>query len=350
MKHNITAPIFIPHAGCPNQCIFCNQHIVTGKKNIQGETHSPAGSCIPSEKEIERTVDTYLAHAGTGVHRELAFFGGSFTGLDPATQEKLLGLALSYKRSGRIDAIRLSTRPDYISEEVLDRLRSFDVSTVELGVQSFDDAVLSAAKRGHAARQSLDAIGLLRARGFSFVIQLLPGLPFETRESAIESARTAAGLSPSGVRIYPAVVLAGTPMEELCLSGAYAPLTIDGAVGLCAAMTEIFAAQNIPVLKTGIHPLSDLGQGSVTAGPYHPAFGFLVRARVRRNELEKMIADAAQERRPRHIDVSLPGVLTEEYIGHRRENLLWLRERFPAITMNFTTDRSSTCPAIHCTD
>jgi histone acetyltransferase (RNA polymerase elongator complex component) len=349
MKTHITAPIFIPHAGCPNQCIFCNQHLVSGENTAHKNPTGHLASSVPDDARIEKTVTDYLSAAAPDTHRELAFFGGSFTGLDTKIQERLLEKALFYKRSGRVDAIRLSTRPDYISPEILDRLRAFEVDTVELGIQSFDDGVLERTRRGHTVQDSFGAIGLLRERGFSFVIQLLPGLPGETRESALRTAHFAAEQKPDGIRIYPAVVLADTPMEALYRDGRYTPLTLEEAVELCAQMSELFFSHRIPVLRTGIHPLSDLGVSTVAAGPYHPAFGFLVRARMRRNELKKMIDDEAR-RGFCHIRIALPGTYTEEYIGHRRENILWLETAFPALRLQFETDRSSTCPSIHCTD
>ena len=353
MKKHITIPLFIPHAGCPNQCIFCNQHIVTGKgeKNdiYRINTQVNGGDSVPDSNSIAETVRIYLSTAAVSTVKELAFFGGSFTGLPGTVQEKLLTEAYTYKKNGTIDAIRLSTRPDYISSEILSRLKNFNVDTVELGVQSFDDTVLTAAKRGHLASASFAAIDLLKKEGFSFVIQLLPGLPGESYKSAVASARTAVSLAPGGVRIYPAVVLKDTPMEVMYRNGAYQPLTIDTAVTLCAELTEMFNTHSIPILKTGIHPLSDLGTGSVVAGPYHPAFGFLVRSRVRRNELEKMIDDALIRRPYTIMTITLPGLLNEEYIGNARDNLLWLANRFPQLELKFATDRSTTCPTISST-
>jgi histone acetyltransferase (RNA polymerase elongator complex component) len=350
MKKNITVPIFIPHAGCPNQCIFCNQHIVTGENHQRYDfSHVNERYNLPNEADIAESVKQYLSTAGTETHKELAFFGGSFTGLPVEMQEKYLSQAASLKSDGTVDGIRLSTRPDYIDDTVLRRLLAYSVDTVEIGVQSFDDRVLCAARRGHTASDTQRALSRINASGLSLVIQLLPGLPEETRESALKSAEKAVFFKPEAVRIYPAVVLKNTPMDMLFKEGKYFPLTIEEAVDLCSELTAIFIMADIPVIKTGIHPIADLGTDAVTAGPYHPAFGFMVKARIRRNELEKMIDAALLTHPSGKLVIALPGVQTEEYIGLRRENIRWLQNRYTT-ALTFNIERSLTCPKIYCTD
>ena len=319
-KEQITIPIFVPHLGCPHRCIFCNQWRATA-------THA-----IPGPAQIHDRIREYAPLIKKRVRRvELAFFGGSFTGIGKEIQEPLLAAASRHLKAGTIQGIRLSTRPDCISEETLALLRRYHVSTIELGIQSFDDAVLSTANRGHSAADSYAAVKLIKNHGFDFVLQLMPGLPCDTRESSLDSAHRAAALMPAAVRIYPAVVLKGTVMEKLFISGAYAPLSLDAAVDLCTEMYLIFTSSGIPVIRMGLHPFSPENIDTVVAGPYHPSFGFLVKSRARRDELVAL----ANKHRHEHagvtvstIRVVIPREFKEEFIGDKKENIRYLKKLF----------------------
>ena len=304
------------------------------------------GKPLPSVENIAETVSQYLSTAAHNTHIELAFFGGSFTGIPSEDQDRLLRHAAVLKEEGKIHGIRLSTRPDYIDDSVISRLVRHGVNTVELGVQSMNDTVLRNARRGHTADDTQKAVSLLSQSGIRFVLQLMPGLPGDTFDISMETARIAASLAPSGVRIYPAIVLKDTPMDDMFAKGLFKPLDFESAVALCAAMTELFELANIPVIKTGLHPLRDTGTDAVSAGPYHPSFGFFVRARVRRNQLEKMMDAAAAGAAYGTLHAVLPALCYEEYLGQRRENIDWLTHRFNAYTLIFSREVDATCPKI----
>ncbi len=319
-KHQITIPVFIPHLGCAHRCIFCDQWSTT-----------PAVS-VPDPGSIDEIIRKYKPGVKKSVDRiELAFFGGSFTGIRKDIQESFLRCALRHLEANDIHGIRLSTRPDYISGESLALLGRYRVSTIELGVQSFDDAVLSASNRGHTATDVFSAVDLIKKYGFEFIIQLMPGLPAETRESALRSASLAAGLEPSAVRIYPAVVLKGTPLERLFLAGDYTPLSIEEAVDLCKDLYRLFLSQGIPVIRMGLHSLSPEQVRNVIAGPYHPSFGFLVKSRFRREvmsaRVERYLHDNAGIQAG-NIRMILPDKNTEEFVGSGKENIHFLKEHF----------------------
>jgi histone acetyltransferase (RNA polymerase elongator complex component) len=329
-KQQITIPIFIPHLGCTHRCIFCSQWRAT------------AAHAIPGPAQIHERVREYVPFIKKSVRRvELAFFGGSFTGIRKEIQESLLAAANVHLKTGTIQAIRLSTRPDYISEETLGLLGNYHVSTIELGIQSFNDAVLLTANRGHTAADAYAAVRLIKNHGFEYVLQLMPGLPCDTRESSLDSARRAAALEPSAVRIYPAVVLGGTAMETLFMTGAYVPLSLDGAVDLCKDMYLIFKSSGIPVIRMGLHPFSPGNIGTVVAGPYHPSFGFLVKSRARRDEL---VALADQYRREhagvtaRSIHVAIPQSFKEEFIGDKKENIRYLKKLFNFDAVDYSVE------------
>ena len=255
-------PFFIPHAGCPHRCVFCHQ------TNISGYDRAPR------REEIEQAI-----HAVSGPAPEIAFYGGSFTALSESEQEYYLQPAFTARQSGKIAGIRISTRPDYIDESILNRLQRYGVDTVELGAQSFSDAVLQQSGRGHDAASVFAAVGQLRAKGFAVGLQLLPGLPGDSRETALESAQAAVSLKPDFVRVYPALVVGDTPLADLYQKGLYEPLSLPAAVALCRDMQCLFGQADIPVIRFGLQPTAEL-ERSLLAGPYHPAFGQLVQSAV----------------------------------------------------------------------
>ncbi|HPX90251.1 MAG: Oxygen-independent coproporphyrinogen-III oxidase 1 [Spirochaetes bacterium ADurb.Bin218] len=331
-KRRITIPIFIPHSGCPHCCVFCNQWKVTGSHNE------------PTEAFFKKTVESYLSTAGPEIERvELAFFGGTFTAIDQELQRKYLSWALPYVTSGSIKSIRISTRPDYIDQNILTFLESHYVETVEIGVQSFDREVLLYSGRGHSREDSLRACTLIKKSGMRLGVQLLPGLPGDTIDKSISSAEITQSLGADDVRIYPAVVLRETELERLYLAGKYKPLSLEEALLWVVQMYEIFYDAKINVIRMGLHPM-DFAEGEcpIVAGPYHVAFGFLVKSRFRRNCMEKILSQW-RKRFPLVKDVRLliPFEHKEEYIGHKKENINYLKEKFFLTKISYEYTHSS---------
>lgn len=308
-KKQITIPIFIPHMGCPHCCVFCNQWKISSAEQK------------PDPDKIKHTIELYLSRISSTVEKvELAFFGGSFTAIPFEDQELFLSTVKPYMDKGIIKSIRLSTRPDYIDKERLDLLAAYKVSTVELGVQSFNDMVLDLSERGHGAEDVYKAIELLKLYSFRTGIQLMPGLPGDSFSISVDSASIAAALSPDDVRIYPAVVLKGTKLAKMHAQGEFTPLIIDEAVEVSAAMYRIFIENKINVIRIGLHPL-DFHEETVVAGPYHPALGFLVKSRYRRDILEAAIEKSKSKKNLNLIILVIPSVCAEEYIGMKKCNI-----------------------------
>jgi histone acetyltransferase (RNA polymerase elongator complex component) len=258
-------PIFIPHEGCRFRCVFCDQYAITGE---------PKSPITPAQ--IRETVFRYRQTSpGWNGERELAFFGGSFTTLSEQRQEELLAVGKDLITAGAVNALRVSTRPDAIDEKVLDRLTGYGVKTVEIGIQSMNDGVLRNSRRGHTASDSIRAATLLSRYDIEWIAQILPGLPGDTEETMRQTALQVAGLSPDGVRIYPALVLSGTEMERMYIDGAYEPLPIDHTLEILKNMIDTFERHAIPVLRIGLCPSIEL-ERRVVAGPYHPALAALV--------------------------------------------------------------------------
>jgi histone acetyltransferase (RNA polymerase elongator complex component) len=285
-------------------------------------------------------VEKYLGGIAPDMPRvEAAFFGGNFTGLPPSEQEAYLQALGPFVKSGCIHGIRVSTRPDFIDMDIVERLARYGVDTVELGVQSLSDEVLSRARREHSTEDVYRAVDILRASGMAIILQLMAGLPGDSRGLSVASAREAAALKPAGMRIFPAVVLRGTELERMYLSGEYIPLTLDEAVDTCADMLSIFQEKNIQVIRMGLHPLKD-GSGDAVAGPYHPAFGFLVKARTRRREMESAFRESIDSAGvcAGEAVIIIPRKNAEEYIGHKRGNISYLREKFDPVRIGFYID------------
>jgi histone acetyltransferase (RNA polymerase elongator complex component) len=327
-KRQVTIPVFIPHLGCRHRCIFCDQW------------GSTASTGLPAPETIDTLIKRYAPHIKKSVTRiELAFFGGSFTGMQDDLQESFLAAARRHLEAGHIHGIRLSTRPDYISPRALDLLMKYRVSTIELGVQSLDEKVLEAADRGHTTADVFSAVRLIADYGFSLVIQLMPGLPRETRDSALRSALMTADLRPAAVRIYPAVVLSGTGLERLYRGNLYSPLSLDDAVELCKEMYLLFLSRNIPVIRMGLHPFAPSRDHAIVAGPYHPSFGYMVKSRARRDEMADAIGQHLRAATSPGVDalhIVLPDKFKEEYIGHHKDNIRYLERAFNIAGIEYT--------------
>ena len=259
MKHANVA-FFVPMVGCPHRCSFCDQNSITGE------------SGVPTPEEVDAT----LKKAARELHgfrekTEVGFFGGSFTMIPRELMCSLLEPAAKWVRRGAFSGIRLSTRPDAIDEDVLKLLKSYGVTSIELGAQSSDDAVLEKNRRGHSFEDTKRAAALIKAAGFSLGLQMMTGLPGSSREKDIRTAVDFISLSPDTMRIYPALVLKNTPMAKWYEAGEYTPQTVDEAAALCAELLDVFEMYKINVIRLGLHSERSLEE-SLVAGPYHPAF------------------------------------------------------------------------------
>lgn len=270
-KRNVILPVFVPHFGCPHTCAFCNQWKISGQKDIL-DSDSFFNQIKNYASLVKNKKQAFI---------EVAFYGGSFTGIDVSVQEDLLVRANEAIKLGLVHSIRLSTRPDYISEQVIDMLKQYNVSTVELGVQSMNEKVLDSSNRGHSVSDVYNAVRLLKKANISVGIQLMPGLPEDTKEISIATALEVANLRPSFVRIYPTLVLKNTDLEFMYKKGNYNPWSLEKAVEVCKEQSIIFAKEKIPVIRIGLQASANLSfEKDLVAGPYHPSMGELVEGAV----------------------------------------------------------------------
>ncbi|MCD8198621.1 MAG: DNA-deoxyinosine glycosylase [Phascolarctobacterium sp.] len=304
-------PIFIPHAGCPHQCVFCNQ------KAISGEARATFNGA-------KRQIEKWLSFIKPSKGNEAAFYGGSFTGLAPDLQEKLLSLTDDLLKTGTVGSVRISTRPDYIDEKRLTLLSRHGVRLVELGVQSLDNDVLKMAERGHTAEQTGNAVKLLKKKGFETGLQLMVGLPGQSFESVKITAKKAAALKPDVARIYPVLVLKGTPLAGKLKKGDYQPLNIDDAVRQSSYLYKELTKAGVKVIRVGLQPDSELcAEGNIIAGPFHPAMGELVQSFLLREKItpriKKVKGDAL---------VCFPADMESKVRGLKNSNVAFWRDTF----------------------
>ena len=278
MPHSNIA-IFVPHLGCPNQCSFCNQNSITGEQKS------------PTPTEVKKICEQALCEIKNPNDAEIAFFGGSFTMIEHEYMLSLLECVQEFIGVGKFKGIRISTRPDGIDNEILKNLKKYNVTSIELGVQSMSDKVLSANDRGHSAEDVRKAAELIKSNGFELGLQMIIGLYKSNPQTDIFSAKEIIKLHPQTVRIYPAVVLAGTKLERLFKSGEYIPYEMDAAVQLCAKLILEFEDNKIKIIKLGLHA-SETVEGEMLGGIYHPAFkelceNFIFLERIKENLINK---------------------------------------------------------------
>lgn len=316
-KRHATIPVFVPHYACPNDCVFCDQ------KKISGAQSAP--------KDLEE----FLFSAAEGLSEkfteaDIAFFGGSFTGIEePLMRYYLAAAKKTREKFPQITGIRLSTRPDFISEHILDVLEEYGVTAIELGAQSMDDEVLALSERGHTAADTEKAAKMIKRRGFSLVLQTMTGLPGDSEKKDIETAKKVAALGADAVRIYPCVVLSGTKLERMAKEGKYVPQTVDEAVKICAELMEFYEKRGIDVLRVGLHSSDLTKNGSVAGGAFHPAFGELCESEIKyRRMREKIVRNG--------VFGGIFAIMAKKSeisktVGQKRENIRRLEQEFDII-------------------
>lgn len=309
-----TIPIFIPHEGCRHACTFCNQRRITGVET----TVTPQMARSMIQQRLEQL-------PREGCHIEVAFFGGSFTGLSLSVQEAFYRVAEEFRP--QIHGLRLSTRPDTISDETLTLAKAFGVSVIELGAQSSSDEVLTQNKRGHTFLQTCQAVKKIREFGIGVGLQMMTGMYGSDEKRDEKTAIDLAELRPNCVRIYPTLVLKNTALEDLYRAGSYRPQTMEEAITVAKKASLIFREKGIPVIRLGLHGGEELQEeGTIIAGPFHPALGELVENRIWRDEIEAFLQ--AAEHRSKELELIIPKGTTSKILGHKGCNRSYFKEKY----------------------
>jgi histone acetyltransferase (RNA polymerase elongator complex component) len=311
---HINIPIFIPHMGCPHACVFCNQKKISGAHSRQ------------TSMRVKEILEESFSTISEKDDVEIAFFGGSFTGIPKEEMVTYLKLAQPYIKAGKANGIRLSTRPDTISPHILNILNNYGVTVIELGVQSLDPEVLLMSKRGHNIEDVTIACSLIRNSGISLGIQTMLGLPEDNYEKALRTAKAVIELKPDMVRIYPTLVIKDTLLEEYYLEGKYSPLSLEQAVEWCADILLLYREAGITVLRIGLQD-SDTLESSIVAGPYHPAFGELVESRILFRKMVQSL-DSLQFHNSKKIIIRTCPQLVSKLVGQKRANIEAIKEKY----------------------
>ncbi len=317
MKKQYIIPIFVPHLGCPNDCVFCNQ------KSISGQTRQV------TKEDVKNIIEEHLKYIKKDSKVEVAFFGGSFTGIEEAKQEELLSTAYEYIKQKKVDSIRISTRPDYIDKKILKRLKKYKVKTIELGVQSANDYILKKAGRGHTFEDVVKASKLIRWYGFDLGHQMMVGLPESTTVDEINTAKQLIKLKPKMVRIYPVLVIKNTKLEKDYNDGKYKPLTVTQAVEVCKELVKLFVKKHIEVIRIGLQPTDTItnpenDKSEVVAGPFHPAFRQLVESGMWYDVIVEKIKQL--NTKVKEVVVTVNPADVNNVIGQRKDNINNLRD------------------------
>ena len=318
MKKQYIIPIFVPHLGCPNDCIFCNQKSISGQNKMI------------TEEDVKKTIDYYLENIKEkDSKKEVAFFGGSFTGIDEKIQEKLLETAYQYIKQGKVNSIRISTRPDYINKEILKKLKKYKVETIELGVQSANDYILKRSNRGHNFEQVKKASKLIRWNGFKLGHQMMVGLPESTRIDEINTAKELIKLKPKMVRIYPVLVVKGTKLEKEYNEGIYEPITLVQAIETCKELVRMFDNKNIEIIRIGLQNTDEISdpenpESEIVAGPFHPSFRQLVESSMWYDAIVGKIKKLNVK--VKEVEVTVNPIDMNNVIGHKKENVKKLKD------------------------
>ena len=347
MKKHAIIPIFIPHQGCPNDCVFCNQRSITAR------------TAIPDAADVRVTIEKYLPTlTGRGLETiEAAFFGGSFTGLDLDLQSMYLSVAKEYKDKDLISKIHLSTRPDYINTRILDNLKYYGVDIIELGVQSFDEEVLRLSNRGHSVACVYESAALIKKYGFELGLQLMLGLPGDSLEKDLFSAAELVKIGPSIARLYPTIVIKDTQLYDMYLKGTYHPLTQEEAVHITKEMYKIISGAEINIIRVGLKStdvINDSDLGAVAGGTFHPAFRQLVEGEIAKNMLECQLIDFLS--RSKENSLNNKSVENSEnkktvyfcsrnesfsnMVGNNKINKKYFADRFPYVKIEYIIDNS----------
>lgn len=320
MSEQYIIPIFVPHLGCPNDCTFCNQ------KSISGQTKQVTA------EDVKQTIEEYLkSFKNENLYKEVAFFGGSFTGIEQEKQKELLEAAYEFIKTKQIQSIRISTRPDYIDKEKLQLLKKYGVKTIELGVQSTNDYILKKCRRGHTFEDVKRASKLIRRHGFILGHQMMIGLPESTKIDELNTAKDLAKLKPKIVRLYPVLVIKGTELEKEYQNGEYEPVPLSQAVERCKELYYFFTHKKITVIRMGLQNTDIISdpknaKSEVVAGPYHEAFGQLVEDSIWYDAILEKIKKFNVKVKEIEIEINPENI--NNVVGHKKENIKKLKDLY----------------------
>ncbi|MDO5754918.1 MAG: radical SAM protein [Tissierellia bacterium] len=317
IKKKYIIPIFIPHIGCPVDCIFCNQKKIAREK-------------APTEEEIRQDIRRYLSYFPNNYADEIAFYGGSFTGIPKEQRKRYLEIANEFIEEGHIGSIRCSTRPDYIREDVLDDVLKYPLKTIELGVQSTNNEVLKKNHRGHTVEAVENAVSLLQKSKIKLGLQMMTGLYGAKPGDDIQTAKDFIRWKADFVRIYPTVIIKDTLLEKYYEKGKYNPRSLEDSINIDGDIYRLFYAHDIPMIRIGLQSSEDI-QPSLVGGPYHPSYRQLVESKI----IDDFFGPKIKEMPKGKLEITAPRVFFDGLIGFKGENKKKWKRAFPKKQLSF---------------
>lgn len=318
-------PIFVPHEGCPHNCVFCNQNTITGVSDLVNADY------------VRNTIEEYIKTIpNKNSVIEVSFFGGTFTAIDMRKQKELLEVAKEYKDRGVVKYIHLSTRPDYIDDEILTNLKNYSADVIELGIQSLDKEVLLKSGRGHSDIDAIKASKLIKEYGFTLGHQIMLGLPGDNFEKDIETARRSIDMKPDICRIYPALVIKDTPMENMYKREIYKPYTLDECIRICKIIYGMYVANDINVIRVGLQPTKEINKdGDIVAGPFHPAIRELVEGGI----INDMIFEYLKGKNAAEIEIIINEKDISKLYANKKEFFNYLKHQLINMKIKVTQNK-----------
>lgn len=317
-------PVFVPHYGCPNDCIFCNQVKITNKNYIEDLT------------KTRLDIEEYLTFFSNKKNEtQIAFYGGSFTGLEKSVMIEYLKIANEFIEKKLVDSIRLSTRPDYINDEILKTLKEYNVKTIELGVQSLNEEVLRLNNRGHNSKVVYEASGKIKEYGFQLGLQQMVGLYKDSYERSLYTAKEFVKINPDFVRIYPTLVIKDTELEYIYRLGKYNPLSLEEAIEYIKPIYMMYYVNKINIIRIGLQPTENINiDGDVVAGPFHAAF----KQMLLQNLYEEIVSEKISElKNKNHIKIYTNNKELSYIVGNNGINKKRYIEKFNIKKINFNS-------------
>ena len=331
MKH-YNIPIFLPELACPYRCVYCNQFSITGKQHL------------PDIQDVKNIIKKHLnSFQKDDRFVEVAFFGGNFTGLPEKMQDDFLKTVQPYMEKGLVDGIRCSTRPDYVDEKRMKILKSFGMKNIELGTQTTNDEILLKCGRGHTFEDIEKASQIITSEGITLGLQMMLGLPFDTFENDMQTARDIVRLGAKETRIYPCIVVKDTELEILYREKKYFPLSIEDAVEQSAILHEFFSNNGVKVLRIGLHTSEDLDNQAYVAGPYHKNFAEMVFSKIWGKKIRSVIENiekcqcfhsddlTVRKTSRSSVTIEVPENQLNHAIGYKAENKKMLEKSYKSV-------------------
>lgn len=320
-EEQYTIPIFIPHLGCNNECVFCNQRKISGNQKIQDLDEIRAHirenlGCLKNKKKVQ-----------------IAFFGGSFTGIPLIHQIRYLEVANEFIKNKSVDSIRISTRPDYINIEILKNLKKYNVKTIELGVQSMDDLVLKSSKRGHTASDVIRASIIINLFGIELGFQIMVGLPNSTKQSEIMTITKLLKFNPKQLRIYPVYVLENSKLYDMYLNNEYIPLSLNEAIIRTASVIKVCKNTDVQIIRIGLQSTGEITEyNSKIIGPVSDNFGEYALSKIVLEKLENEILNKIDVNNVDNIKQKIEITVNKKYIsiviGPKKINKNYLQDKY----------------------